>query len=180
MFSSLLAILLVAGSVALLLFIISLLFNAVHFPLGRAIERRRFAQSQERSRRGDKLLQDGDVLRALEEFRKAFYLDAIVSDRTLLSPVHNHHTGLLSRLIAVTDEVQGGTVRLMSLAKADRLLSERSDLQRRYFRARDGNGSAGHPRELYRKLRQNRRDLQLCLRQLVGEIAASRAEERFH
>src|SRR5262245_6301967 len=98
MFSAALALLLVSASVALLLFIVSLLFNAVHFPLGRAIERRRFEQSQERSRRGDKLLRDGDVPRALEEFRKAFFLEPIVSDRTLLSPVHNHHTGLLSRL----------------------------------------------------------------------------------
>jgi len=180
MLSAVFALLLVAASVALLLFIISLLFNAVHFPLGRVLERRRFTLSQERGKRGDRLLRDGDVDRALEEFRKAFYLDSIVSDRTLLSPVHNHHTGLLSRLIAVTEEVQGGTVRLMSLAKVDRLLNERTDLQRRYFRARDGKGSAGLPRDLYGKLKQNRRELQTCLRQLVAEIAASGRGERVH
>jgi hypothetical protein len=179
MFSAVFALVLVAASVALLLFIVSLLFNAIHLPLGGAIERRRFAQSQERARRGDKVLGNGDVPRALEEFRKAFYLDAIVSDRTLLAQVHNHHTGLLSRLIAVTEEVHGG-IRLMSLAKADRLLNERTDLQRRYFRARDGNLSAGQPRELYGKLRTNRHELQLCLRQLVGEIATQRAGERYH
>ena len=35
-------------------------------------------------------------------------------------------------------------------------------------------------RELYRKLNQNRRELQACLQQLVGEINAVRAEERVH
>lgn len=179
MFSGVLALLLVLGSVALLLFLVSLLFNALHLPLGRTLERRRFAARQERGRRGDKLLDSGDVSGALGEFRRAFYLETIVSDRTLLGPVHNHHTGLLSRLIAVTDEVQGGTVRLMSLAKADRLLGERIDLQRRYFRARDG-GNATQTRDLYRKLQQNRRDLQTCLEQLVAEISASRPEERVH
>ena len=179
MLSAVFALVLVAASVALLLFLISLLFNAVHLPLGGALERRRFTQSQERGRRGDALLAQGDVPRALEEFRKAFFLDAIVSDRTLLSPVHNHHTGLLSRLIAVTEEVHGG-IRLMSLAKADRLLNERSDLQRRYFRALDGNRNVGQPRELYGKLKQNRSELQTCLKQLVSEIASSRAGERYH
>jgi hypothetical protein len=179
MISGVLAILLVLGSVALLLFLVSLLFNAAHIPLGRAMERRRFAARQERSKRGDKLLESGDVGRALDEFRRSFYLETIVSDRTLLGPVHNHHTGLLSRLIAVTDEVQGGTVRLMSLAKADRLLNERLDLHRRYFRARDGTNN-GQTRELYAKLAQNRRDLDTCLQQLVAEISASRAEARVH
>lgn len=179
MLSAFFALLVVAASVALLLFLISLLFNALHLPLGGALERRRFTQSQERSRRGDKLLESGDVPGALEEFRKAFFLDPIVSDRTLLSPVHNHHTGLLSRLIAVTEEVHGG-VRLMSLAKADKLLNERSDLQRRYFRAVDGQRNSGPPRELYSKLKQNRGELQVCLRQLVGEIGSARAGERIH
>jgi len=179
MLSGVLALLLVLGSLALVLFLVSLLFNALHLPLGRTLERRRFGARQERARRGDALLESGDVAGALAEFRRSFYLDTVVSDRTLLATVHNHHTGLLSRLIAVTEEVQGGTVRLMSLAKADRLLNERADLQRRYFRARDG-GHSTQAREHYRKLRQNRRELQTCLEQLVAEIGAARPEERVH
>lgn len=179
MISGLLALLLVLGSLALVLFLVSLIFNAMHLPLGRALEKRRFVARQERSRQGDRYLEGGDVPRALNEFRRAFYLETIVSDRTLLSQVHNHHTGLLSRLIAVTEELQGGSVRLMSLAKADRLLSERIDLHRRYFRARDSHNSS-QTRELYSKLNQNRRELQTCLQQLVGEINAVRAEERVH
>jgi hypothetical protein len=180
MLSGLFAFVLVLFSLALILFIVSLLYAAVHLPLGRALERRRFANRQERSRRGDRYLEVGDVPRALEAFLGAFYLDTIVSDRELLSAVHNHHTGLLSRLITVTEEVQGGTVRLMSLAKADKLLTERIDLHRRYFRARDGGGRVEQTRDLYRKLHENRRELRACLRQLVIEITASRSAEQVH
>jgi hypothetical protein len=180
MLSAVFGLFLVLFALAVILFIVSLLYAAVHLPLGRAIERRRFASRQERGRRGDRYLESGDVPRALEAFLGAFYLDTIVSDRDLLSAVHNHHTGLLSRLITVTEEVQGGTVRLMSLAKADKLLTERTDLHRRYFRARDGAGRAEHTRDLYRKLHENRRELRTCLRQLVSEITASRAAEQFH
>lgn len=179
MLSALFGLLLVAVSLALILFIVSLLYTAVHLPLGRAIERRRFAARQERSRRGDRYLESGDVPRALDAFLGAFYLETIVSDRDLVSAVHNHHTGLLSRLITVTEEVQGGTVRLMSLAKADRLLNERIDLHRRYFRARDG-GRAEQTRDLYQKLTENRRELKSCLRQLVTEISTSRGADAVH
>src|SRR5204862_186296 len=106
-FSAILATLLVFVSVAVLLFVVSLLFNALHFPIGRVIERQRFAWAQARGRRGDEYLQHGDVARALEQFRSAFYLELITSDRRLLTDVNNHHTGLLSRFIAVTEEIQG-------------------------------------------------------------------------
>ncbi len=87
---------------------------------------------------------------------------------------------LLSRFIAVTEEVQGGTVRLMSLAKVDRLLTERGDLQRRYFVVRAKGTRDGELRNIYRKLRENRRELEACLRQLEAEIAGSRSVARYH
>ena len=180
MLSAILAALLVVVSIALLLFVVSLLFNALHFPIGKMIEQRRFARRQERGRRGDAFLERGDVDRALQEFRSAFFFAPIVSDRNLLSRVHNHHTGLLSRFIAVTEDLQGGTVRLMSLAKVDRLLNERSDLQRRYFNLRDRRNRDGQLRDVYRKLAENRRELEACLRQLVAEIRASRPVARYH
>lgn len=177
MFSAVLALFLVAGSLALLFVLGSLLFHALQLPLGAALERRRFAACQARSRRGDERLRNGDARGALEDFRASFFLSTIGS-RDLLSAVHNHHTGLLGRFIAVTEEVQGGGVRLMSLAKVDRLLDERTTLQRRYTRARD-NGNA--PRDVLRALRANRRELETALRQMVAEIvAAGVASARVH
>src|SRR6059036_766546 len=106
MFSAILATLLVFVSVAVLLLIVSLPFNALHWPIGRVIERQRFVRAQAHGRRGDTYLKQGDVARALDEFRSAFYLELIASDGSLLTDVHNHHTSLLSRFIAVTEELQ--------------------------------------------------------------------------
>ena len=180
MVSAIIAVLLASVSIALLLFVVRLIFNAVHFPLGRVLERHRLQRLQARGQRGDVYLEHGELDRALREFSAAFYLTPIVSDRNLLSRVHNHHTGLLSRFIAVTEELQGGTVRLMSLAKADRLLSERSDLQRRYFAVRERRSRDGELRQMYHKLGENRRELEACLKQLVAEIVASRPSPRYH
>jgi len=128
MLNALIATVLVFISVGLLLYLISLLFNAASLPLGGFFERQRFARYVARARRCDQLMQHGDTEQALRQLRAAFYLYA-VSNRGLASSVANHHTALLSRLIAITSELQDGTVRLLSLAKTDRLLTERSELQ---------------------------------------------------
>ncbi len=179
MFTFVLAAVLLAVSLAIVLAILSVLWNALNLPVGRSLERLRFTRAQQRSRRGDAFLQRGEVEKALREFSRSFYLDAHISDRGLLSEVHNHHTGLLSRFIAVTDDLQGGTVRLMSLAKAERLLSERTDLQRRHLSLRDRR-QRGALRDIQQKLRENRGELQACLKQLVAEIQASRRVQRLH
>jgi hypothetical protein len=114
----------------------------------------------------------------LRQLRAAFYLYA-VSNRALASTVANHHTALLSRLIAITSDVQGGTVRLLSLAKADRLLTERSELQRRFFAAKQGAPRL-RLREIQRQLDANSRELAAALQQLISEVRAARQPPRYH
>jgi len=176
MLTALLSILVVFAGVGLLLYLVSLLFNAFSLPLDGVWERWRIARCVARGRRGDALREAGDVDGALREFRAAFFLYP-VRNRTAASVVVNHHTGLLSRLIALTEDVQGGTVRLFSLAKVDRLLNERSELQRRYFNAR-GAPNRQRRRQLDHDLDQNRRELQAALRQMIVEIRASRQPAR--
>src|SRR5262249_38337715 len=137
MVNALLATVLVFVSIGILLYLIGLLFNAASLPLGGLLERQRFALYAARARRCDALMQRGQTEQALRQLRAAFYLHA-VTNRALATSVANHHTALLSRLIAITSDLQGGTVRLLSLAKTDRLLTERSELQRRYFAAKQG------------------------------------------
>src|SRR4051812_44515037 len=124
MLEALLKTALVLFSLSLMLYLLGILFNAVSLPLGVVFERQRFARSVARARRCDGLLREGNTDQALRELRAAFYLHP-VSNRALASAVANHHTALLSRLIAITNDVQGGSVRLLSLAKTDRLLTER-------------------------------------------------------
>ncbi|MBI1814484.1 MAG: hypothetical protein HYR72_05870 [Deltaproteobacteria bacterium] len=195
MLSALLATVLVFAGVGVLLYLVAVLYNAVRASLATSarassraptrlpvnggvianLERWRINRYVERARRGDVLRERGDLDGALREFQAAFFLSPIRS-RSLASMVVNHHTGLLSRLLAVTEDVQGGTVRLFSLAKVDRLLNERSDLQRRYFVSRNA-GDRRH-RELAQQLTQNRRELHAALRQLIVEIQSSRQPTR--
>ena len=97
----------------------------------------------------------------------------------MATSVANHHTGLLSRLISMTSDLQDGSVRLLSLAKTDRLLTERSELQRRYFAARQ-SPRQGRVRELRSQLHANSRDLDAALEQLMAEARAVRQPPRYH
>lgn len=178
MLNALIATVLVFISVGVLLYLLGLLFNAASLPLGGLWERQRFARCAAHARRCDQLLQEGRLDPALRQLRAAFYLHTVTS-RSLSSTVANHHTALLSRLIAVTSDLQGGSVRLLSLAKTDRLLSERSELQRRYFTAKQGSRRQ-RLREVVGELHINRRELDAALEQLIGEVRAARPASRFH
>ncbi len=173
-----LAALLVIAALGLLLYLAGLLFNAVNVPLGGWFERYRFERYLARAREIDAAMRQGQADAALRALQRAFYLHT-VSSPSLAMSVANHHTGLLSRLIALTTDLQNGTVRLLSLAKVDRLLTERSELQRRYLAARQ----SGHPsrlRDFQRQLRANRRELGSALEQLIAEAAATRQPPRYH
>ncbi len=178
MVDALLAAVLVFVSIGVVLYLVGLLFNAASLPMGGLFERQRFARHAARARRADALLQRGNVEQALRQLRAAFYLRAVRS-RALASAVANHHTALLSRLIAITSDVQGGSVRLLSLAKADRLLTERSELQRRYFAARQG-ARRERVREIEAQLHANSGELEGTLQQLVAEVRAARQPARSH
>jgi hypothetical protein len=178
MLNLLLAGLVVSASIGLLLYVVSLLLNAASLPLGGWLERRRFARYVARAHRCDAFMKQGHTDQALRQLRAAFYLHA-VSNRSLATSVANHHTGLLSRLISMTSDLQDGSVRLLSLAKTDRLLTERSELQRRYFAAKQ-SPRQGRVRELRNQLHTNSRDLNAALEQLVAEARAVRQPARYH
>lgn len=178
MLQALFATLVVAAAFAILFYLGRLLFAAASVPLGNLLERQRFTRHLERARRGDHWLQQGDLDHALVEIRSAFYLYA-VQNRNLASAVANHHTGLLARLISITTDLQGGSVRLLSLAKADRLLSERSELQRRYFAALQGS-SRDRLREILLKMNVNSRELDAALQQLIHEVRHARRPVLYH
>jgi hypothetical protein len=178
MLNLLLAALVVSASIGLLLYLVGLLLNAASLPLGGWMERRRFARYVARAHRCDAFMKQGRTDQALRQLRAAFYLHEI-SNRSLATSVANHHTGLLSRLISMTSEMQDGSVRLLSLAKTDRLLTERSELLRRYFAARQ-SPRQGRVRELRSQLHANSRDLSAALEQLIAEARALRQPVRYH
>ncbi len=174
----LIAIPLVLVAIAIVLYLSTILYGAITGPFEGVFERRRFARYEARASQCDELIKHGEQQRALELLHAAFY-PYTVRHRELASRVVNHHTALLSRAIALTAEAQGGTVRLLSLAKVDRLLSERSALQRRYFSASPGKGKDSR-HEVNVALRMNGRDLSAALHQLVTEVAAMQRPPTLH
>ena len=168
-----LAVAVVAVSLAVLVYLGGVLWGAVRGPVGSFLERQQFERHVQHAQRGDRYLQDGAVSQALSEFEAAFYPHPPQS-AAMAKAIANHHTGLLSRLIAAADQVQGERVRLISLAKADRLFHERAALQRRHLALRQ-SGSRQRLRALEQELRTNSRELRAALSALTAEIASARA-----
>ena len=168
-------ILLVVGC-GILYFLGLILFSAFYSAFGGFFERTTFRRYSLRCAQGDQLLEKGDFAGAVQLFNAAFFLKPVRSDSTLLSNIANYHTGLLSRLLTVADEMGKGRARLPSLAEADRLLAERLEIQLDYFRARKDEDEE-RVRAAERRLRENERQVRLAINGLIGEIRAS-SEER--
>jgi hypothetical protein len=168
MVSALTALLLVATSLGLLLYLLDLLWRAVRAPLESFAERRRFERYVARAASGDRLLQKGAVAPALAEFQAALYPYPARS-AAMVDAVLQHHTALLSRLFAAADQVQGERLRLMSLAKTDRLLHERRKLQRRLTTLQQ-SGSQRRLSDLEGEFQLNTQELKSALAALTHEI----------
>lgn len=177
MFVTLIGLAVLAVSLGVLVYLGNVLWGAARGPLGAFFERQQFARHTARVERADGLLRAADVQGALVELEAALYPHP-PQTASMARAVANHHTGLLSRLIAAADAVQGQRVRLISLAKADRLFHERAALQQRYVALRQ-SGSRQRLRQIEQDLRANTRELRAALGALSAEIASTRAV-RYH
>jgi hypothetical protein len=178
MLITLAAIALLAGALGIGVYLIRLVWLAARPSIGTLFERRRIERYVAHAHLGDELLRRGELEPALAEFEAAFY-PHVARDRAAAQAVVHHHTGLLSRLIAAADHVQDQRVRLMSLAKADRLLQERSVLQRRYVTLLQ-SGSRQRLREIDAQFRANTRELRAALASLSAEILSAKGAVRYH
>jgi hypothetical protein len=173
MLGALLGVAVAVVSVGVLVYLVHVLWGAVCAPLASAFERQQFERQAARAQRADRLLREGDLTGALAEIEAALY-PYPPKTAAMARTVTNHHTALLGRLIAAADAVQGQRVRLISLAKADRLFHERAALQQRYVALRQ-SGSRQRLRQLEQEFSHNTRELRATLSALVAEIAGARA-----
>jgi hypothetical protein len=178
MLNAVLAIVLVGVAVAIVAYIARLVIAAAPISLGAGFARQRLQRYVARATAGDRSLERGLLDRALFSFQGAFY-PYPVRTRALAQQIIQHHTGLLSRFIAAADHHHGQRVRLLSLAKADRLFDEHHALLRQYLAACDRNARA-RQRELEQALRANAAEVRTTLAALAAEIAVVREAERFH
>jgi hypothetical protein len=174
MLNIILAALLSAASVMIILYVASLLLRSLQ--LGALIESWRLQRYVARVRLGDQCLEKGAVAKAVLRYQQALYPHP-AHTREAADAIRRHHTGLLSRLLAAADQVQGDSLRLISLARADRLFQDRDILQRSYLGARSKGKGA---RDLERELRSNTAELRAALAALAVEITTAGQSERMH
>ena len=173
------SIILFAVGIGLLGYLCSLLFSAVSSSFGGVFEQSALRRYTARCRQGDALLEKGDLAGAMRIFADSFFLKPIRRDSSLLSDIANYHTGLLSRLLTVADELGKGSARLLSLADTDRLLAERLEIQLEYFRLRK-RGETQLVREIEPRLRENEAKVRAAVRRLVEEIRTSEERVMYH
>ena len=156
--------------------LVLVLLTAFQTVFGGFLERAAFRRSGLRCGQGDVLIEQGDFAAAVRLFGEAFFLRPIHRDAELLSDIANYHTGLLSRLLTIADEMGKGVTHLPSLTTVDRLLTERLGIQRDYFRARERR-DAEQLRDSQERLKNNQELTRLAINRLLDEIRSS-SEER--
>ena len=125
------------------------------------------------------MLEKGDFSGAMRIFSESFFLKPIRRDSALLSDIANYHTGLLSRLLTIADELGKGSARLLSLADADRLLAARLEIQLEYFRTLK-HGETSQLREIEHHLRENEAKVRTIIQRLIEEIRSSEERVMYH
>lgn len=128
--------------------------------------------------RGDARMKEGNLAAAVSAFAGALYTKPVRS-RELFSAVERLHTGVLSRLIAASDQRHGPNVGMLSLAVADRVLRKRKTLQLEYLSALQ-TGTRLRRRELEREMRANAAELKKAVRELSAEVMSAAPGSSLH
>jgi hypothetical protein len=155
---------------ALVIAMLALLLQPLAVPALSALERARFARRLARAARADSALKARRLDAALRELEQAFCLFTVRADSRLVEQVSAHHTGLLSRFLTVVEDLPQGRVRLLSLAKVDRILDRRNDLEHALLQLRNRSWRDGRRIQLERELRRSAHDLRGAVRELVADV----------
>jgi hypothetical protein len=164
------AVILIPIALGLVLALLALILGPLAVPALRAIERARFARHLARAARADSMLKARRLDAALRELEQAFCLFTVRADPRLVDQITAHHTGLLSRFLMVVEGLPQGRVRLLSLAKVDRILDRRGELEQALLRLRSRSWRDGRRIQLERELRRSAHDLRAAVRELVADV----------
>lgn len=170
MSTALVALVLLPLALALVVGLVLLLAGPLLAPLVATIERSRLRRARVHASRADAYLRGRDTEHALREIEAAFCLIVVRSDPRLVEDLVRHHTGLLSRLLTIADGSPQPRVRLLALAKVDRLLDRRVEMQRAHIQLRNRSIRDGRRIQLERELRRNARETRTAIRELVADI----------
>jgi hypothetical protein len=155
---------------AIVVALLALLMSPLALPALRAIERARFARRLARTARADSALKGHRVDGALRDLEQSFCLFTVRADPRLVDQVAAHHTGLMSRFLTIVETLPHGRVRLLSLAKVDRILARRRQLEDALLQLRNRSWRDGRRIQLERELRRSAHDLRAAVRELVADV----------
>ena len=164
------ALVLLPIALALVAALLLLLARPLLVPALGALERARFQRCLARAARGDAHLQSRQVESALRELEGAFCLMTVRADARLAEQIARHHVGLLSRLLAVVDDLPRQRVRLLALAKVERLLTRRTEMQRAYLQLASRPPRDARRRQLGQELGRNAVETRGAVRELIGDL----------
>jgi len=166
----LVALVLLPVAVALVVGLIALLARPLIAPAMGGFERARFRRCLARAARAEARLKTEHLPAALNELEAAFCLITVRADPRLPELIGRHHTALLSRLLTVADELPQHGVRLLALAKVDRLLERRREMQRAYLQLQTRPLRDARRLQLERELHRNARASRAAVRELVADL----------
>jgi len=164
------ALVLLVVALALVLGLLFLLGRPLLTPALTGLERTRLQRCLARAARGEACLRLRQVDAGLRELEAAFCLITVRADPRVADQIVRHHTGLLSRLLSVADDIPHHRVRLLALAKVDRLLDRRAEMQRAYLQLRNRPSRDARRLQLGRELRRNAREVRAAVRELIADL----------
>jgi len=163
------------GGLAVAAALLMLLTRPLIAPVFGILERWRLTQRLARAARADAYFRAGDVRAALREIEQAFCLFTVRIDTSVAEQISAHHTGLLSRCLTVADAVPSERVRLLALAKVDRLLDRRREMQRALLQLRGRSARDGRRLQLERELARNATAVRQAVRELLADLELHRS-----
>lgn len=170
MSTAIVALVLLPLALALVVGLVLLLAGPLLAPALGGLERSRVRRARQRAARADACLERRDTEGALRELEHAFCLVIVRADPRLVDEIGRLHTGALSRLLAIADGSPQPRVRLLALAKVDRLLDRRAEMQRAHLQLRNRSLRDGRRIQLERELRRNAREVRQAVRELIADI----------
>ena len=159
-------------------------------------ERVRFRQREKTLEAVDALIEKNDFTEAFKLLLLSFFFDAVRADKELIEKIHNHHVGILSRIVLVAEKLSR---HVENLAIIEDLVLSRSELLRSLFEVRQSRTTLSSRRsketpqwaldeytkkidELLDRLKTNQRSLESQMALAISETKSPQQEQEitFH
>lgn len=178
MSSALVALLVVPVAMALVAGLLLLLGRPLAGPLTAAFERQRLYLAERQAATCDAHLAAGRVDQGLRALEQAFCLMQVRSGTAMLDAIAAHHLGLLSRVLAIADASPTRRVRPLALAKVERLLERRREMQRALLQLGARPAPDARRQQLTAELQRNRVEARSAVRELTADLQLLRERNR--